>query len=94
MPWKATTVNLTDKGGHPIPAKMKIQLANSKSEVDSNAKLFLEQVDANVSRLSSNDTMMNTASTIWTALKFAKSLMDKLSSVCCIDHLSAKFILN
>ena len=46
-----------------------------------NMKEFLDKVEANVSRLSSNDAVANTVSTLGIVLQLTKTIMDKLSEV-------------
>jgi phage terminase large subunit len=59
---------------------MKIVLSCISESVD-NMKEFLEKVDADVSRLSSNDALLNTFSTLGQVLKLTKSIIDQLSKV-------------
>ncbi|KAF8955682.1 hypothetical protein BDZ97DRAFT_1764582 [Flammula alnicola] len=73
-----TLLDLTDKKGDPISAKMKMGLSRV-SESDSNVKTFMEKVDADVSRLPSNKAIINTASTLGKALQLTKNIMDNLS---------------
>ncbi|KAF8960073.1 hypothetical protein BDZ97DRAFT_1358391 [Flammula alnicola] len=73
-------LDLTDKKGDPISAKMKMGLSRV-SESDSNVKTFMEKVDADVSRLPRNKAVINTASTLGKALQLTKNIMDNLSHV-------------
>ncbi|KAF8954305.1 hypothetical protein BDZ97DRAFT_2081794 [Flammula alnicola] len=73
-----TPLDLTDKKGDPISAKMKMGLSRV-SESDSNVKTFMEKVDADVSRLPSNKAVINTATTVGKALQLTKNIMDNLS---------------
>ena len=51
------------------------------SESSDNVKEFLDKVDADVSRLSSNDAVAGTVSTLGIVLQLTKTIMDKLSEV-------------
>ncbi|KAF8962153.1 hypothetical protein BDZ97DRAFT_2059804, partial [Flammula alnicola] len=75
---KYTPLDLTDKKGDPISAKMKMGLSRV-SQSDSNVKMFMEKVDADVSRLPSNKAVINTASIVGKALQLTKNIMDNLS---------------
>ncbi|KAF8960714.1 hypothetical protein BDZ97DRAFT_1832491 [Flammula alnicola] len=75
-----TPLDLKDKKGDPISAKMKMGLFRV-SESDSNVKMFMEKVDADISRLPSNKAVINTASTVGKALQLTKNIMDNLSHV-------------
>ena len=46
-----------------------------------NMKEFLDKVDADVSRLSSNDAVAGTVSTLGIVLQLTKTIMDNLSEV-------------
>jgi len=71
---------LADKKGIPVPIKMKIALSPA-SESDDDIKEFMEKVDADVSRLSSNDTVSSTASALGQVLQVTKAIMDQISQV-------------
>ncbi|KAF8954322.1 hypothetical protein BDZ97DRAFT_490998 [Flammula alnicola] len=71
-------LDLTDKKGDPISAKMKMGLSRV-SESDSNVKTFMEKVDADISRLPSNNAVINTATTVGKALQLTKNIMDNLA---------------
>ena len=72
--------DLTDKKGNSFPAKMHIALSPISGSGD-NMKEFLDKVDADVSRLSSNDAVASTVSTLGIVLQLTKTIMDKLSEV-------------
>jgi len=59
---------------------MKIVLSPT-SESDDDINKFMEKVDADVSRLPSNDAVASTISTLGQVLKLTKTLMDQLSQV-------------
>jgi len=59
---------------------MKIVLSPT-SESDEDINKFMEKVDADVSRLPSNDAVASTISTLGQVLKLTKTLMDQLSQV-------------
>jgi hypothetical protein len=59
---------------------MKIVLSCISESIDI-IKEFMEKVDADVSRLPSNDAVFSTVSTLGQVLMFTKSIMDKLSKV-------------
>ena len=59
---------------------MKIVLSRISGSVD-DIKEFMEKVDADVSRLSSNDAVVNTVSTLGQVLELTKTIMDKLTKV-------------
>src|SRR5258708_40287874 len=59
---------------------MKIVLSRISGSVD-NIKEFMERVDADVSRLSSNDAVSNTVSTLGQVLELTKTIMNKLTKV-------------
>ena len=59
---------------------MKIVLSRISGAVD-DIKEFMEKVDADVSRLSSNDAVANTVSTLGQVLGLTKTIMDKLTKV-------------
>ena len=59
---------------------MKIVLSPLSGSVDE-IKEFMEKVDADVSRLSSNDAVANTVSTLGQVLELTKTIMDKLTKV-------------
>ncbi|KAG6913684.1 hypothetical protein DXG01_005184, partial [Tephrocybe rancida] len=70
--------DLTDEKGIPVHIEMKIALSPiSKSE--DYIKKILEKVDADVSRLPSNDAMANSVSTLGQVLQLTKTIMDRLS---------------
>ena len=69
-----------NKKGISILAKMKIVLSRISGSVD-DIKEFMEKVDADVSRLSSNDAVTSTVSTLGQVLELTKTIMDKLSKV-------------
>jgi hypothetical protein len=75
---------------------MKIVLSCISESVD-NIKGFMEKVDTDVSRLSSNDAVLSTFSTLAQVLKFTKSIMDQLSKVRherpCIMDLIVKWLI-
>ncbi|KDR71050.1 hypothetical protein GALMADRAFT_802997 [Galerina marginata CBS 339.88] len=73
-------LDLTDKEGNPVRAKMKMVLSPNP-ESDDNIKKFMEKVDADVSRLPSNDTVWSTVSTVGKTLQLTKNIMDNLSKV-------------
>ena len=68
-----------NKKGISIPVKMKIVLSRISGSVD-NIKEFMEKVDADVSRLSSN-AVTSTVSTLGQVLELTKTIMDKLTKV-------------
>jgi hypothetical protein len=68
-----------NKKGISIPAKMKIVLSRISGSVD-DIKEFMEKVDADVSRLSSN-AVTSTVSTLGQVLELTKTIMDKLTKV-------------
>jgi len=55
-------------------------LSSISGSVD-NIKEFMKKVDADVSRLSSNDAVASTVSTLGQVLGLTKTIMDKLSKV-------------
>jgi len=59
---------------------MKIALSPT-SESDDDIKEFMEKVDADVSRLSSNDAVLSTASALGQVLQVTKIIMDQISQV-------------
>jgi len=59
---------------------MKIALSRISGSVD-DIKEFMEKVDADVSRLSSNDAVASTVSTLGQVLELTKTIIDKLSKV-------------
>jgi hypothetical protein len=59
---------------------MKIALSPT-SESDDDIKEFMEKVDADVSRLSSNDTVSSTVSALGQVLQVTKVIMDQISQV-------------
>jgi len=59
---------------------MKIVLSRISGSVD-DIKEFMKKVDADVSHLSSNDTVPSTISTLGQVLELTKTIMDKLSKV-------------
>jgi len=70
-----------DKRGISIPAKMKILLSRISGSVD-DIKEFMEKVNADVSRLSSNnDAVASTVSTLGQVLNLTVTIMDQLSKV-------------
>ena len=69
-----------NKEGDPVSATMKINLSRI-SESDSNITKFMEKVDADVSRLPSNDVVGSTVSMVGKALQLTKNIMDNLSQV-------------
>ena len=73
-------LDLMDKKGVPVPAKMKIDLSRI-SESDGNIEKFMEKVDADVSHLPSDDALGSTLSTVGKALQLTKNIMDNLSHV-------------
>jgi hypothetical protein len=87
---------MTDKKGNPVPVKMKMVLSCNSESVD-NIKEFMEKIDADVSRLPSNDAVFSTVSTLGQVLTFTKSIMDKLSKVRherpCILDLIVKWLI-
>jgi hypothetical protein len=74
------SVGLTDKKGNPVPAKMKIHLSSISASVDG-IKEFMEKVDADVRRLSGNDAVAGTVSTLGQVLQVTKTIMDQVSQV-------------
>jgi len=68
-----------NKKGISIPAKMKIVLSRISGSVD-DIKGFMEKVDADISRLSSN-AVTSTVSTLGQVLELTKTIMDKLTKV-------------
>jgi hypothetical protein len=72
--------DLTDKKGDPVPAKMKILLSRISGSVD-NIEEFMKKVDADVSRLSSNDAVSSTVSMLAQVLQVTKTIMDQVSQV-------------
>jgi hypothetical protein len=59
---------------------MKI-VVSPTSESDDDIKRFMEKVDADVSRLPSNDAVATTVSTLRQVLTLTKNIMDQLSQV-------------
>ena len=51
------------------------------SESDDDIRKFMEEVDADVSRLPSNDTVWSTVSTVGQVLQLTKNIMDNVSKV-------------
>ncbi|KIJ93635.1 hypothetical protein K443DRAFT_12698 [Laccaria amethystina LaAM-08-1] len=71
---------LTDKKGNSFRAKMHIVLSPISGSGD-NTKEFLDKVDADVNRLSSNGAVAGTVSTLGIVLQLTKTIMDNLSEV-------------
>ena len=59
---------------------MKIALSPT-SESDDDIEEFMKKVDANVSRLSSNDAASSTVSALGQVLQVTKTIMDQISQV-------------
>jgi hypothetical protein len=59
---------------------MKI-VVSPTSESEGDIKKFMDKVDADVSRLSSNDAVTSTVSTLRQVLTLTKDIMDQLSQV-------------
>ncbi|KDR66751.1 hypothetical protein GALMADRAFT_1359322 [Galerina marginata CBS 339.88] len=74
----SASLDLTDEKGIAIPIKMKIALSPI-AESEHYIKEFMEKVDTDVSRLSSNGTVASTVSTLGQVLKLTKNIMDQLS---------------
>ncbi|KAG6905954.1 hypothetical protein DXG01_016698 [Tephrocybe rancida] len=70
--------DLTDEKGIPVPIEMNIALSPDNKSEDY-IKKFLEKVDADVSRLPSNDAVANSVSMLGQVLQLTKTIMDKLS---------------
>ncbi|KDR72361.1 hypothetical protein GALMADRAFT_770093 [Galerina marginata CBS 339.88] len=64
--------------GNAIPIKLKITLSPIPESEDY-IKQFMEKVDADISRLSSNDAVTSAISTLGQVLKLTKTVMDHLS---------------
>ena len=83
--------DLTDMKGNRFPAKMHIVLSPISGSGD-NIKELLDKVDADVRRLSSNDTVV---STLGIVLQLTKTIIDKLSKVRnkCFRRIVSRLIL-
>ena len=60
-----------------------------------NMKEFLDKVDADISRLSGNDAVAGTVSTLGIVLQLTKTIMDKVSEVRnkCFHHIVSRLSL-
>ncbi|KAG6914576.1 hypothetical protein DXG01_016470, partial [Tephrocybe rancida] len=76
----AKSFDLTDEKGNPVPIELNIALSPI-SDSEDYIKKFLEKVDADVSRLPSNDAVANSVSALGQVLQLTKTIMDGLSQI-------------